>query len=71
MQGRRWHMEPNAAFCRPALRGIRQQQAVMAAHATIQIAQKRALLHHAFQSQSSAAQAALIQRARHRRCENK
>ena len=49
MQGRRWHMEPNAAFCRPALRGIRQQQAVMAAHAvTIQIAQKRALLHHAF-----------------------
>lgn len=40
-------------FCRPALRGIRQQQAVMAAHAvTIQIAQKRALLHHAFQSQS-------------------
>ncbi len=45
MQGRRWHMEPNAAFCRPALRGIRQQQAVMAAHAvTIQIAQKRALL---------------------------
>jgi hypothetical protein len=45
-------MEPNAAFCRPALRGIRQQQAVMAAHAvTIQIAQKRALLHHAFQSQ--------------------
>ncbi len=53
MQGRRWHMEPNAAFCRPALRGIRQQQAVMAAHAvTIQIAQKRALLHHAFQSES-------------------
>ena len=52
MQGRRWHMEPNAAFCRPALRGIRQQQAVMAAHAVaIQIAQKRALLHHPLQGE--------------------
>ena len=54
MQSRCWHVESDAAFRRPALPGIGQQQAVMAAHAVaIQIAQKRALLHHALQSESS------------------
>ena len=54
MQGPALAHGAERGFCRPALRGIRQQQAVMAAHAvTIQIAQKRALLHHAFQSQPS------------------
>ena len=52
MEGRHGHMEPDAAFRWPALSGVGLQQAVMAAHAVaIQIAQKRALLHHPLQGE--------------------